>query len=65
MGFITSVMVAFLLFFVRKSGVDSERKKHAIAKADAALDEAQRWANRPAGRDDTIKRLRELADDRD
>jgi len=64
---ITAVISAIAAAFVwsRQTGVDSEKKKQAIKEAGDALDEAQKWADRPADRGATIIRLRDAAKRKD
>ena len=60
---ISAITAAFV--WSRQTGIDSEKKKQAIKEAGEAFDEAKKWANRPADRDATIVRLRDLAKRKD
>ena len=56
---ISAITAAFV--WSRQTGVDSEKKKQAIKEAGDALDEANKWVDRPRDRGATIIRLREWA----
>ena len=60
---VSAITAAFV--WSRQTGVDNEKKKQAIKEAADALDDANKWANRPHDRGATIIRLRRLAKERE
>lgn len=60
--FLFKIGVALGLF---AAGINEEKKRQAIKEALAAHDEAQKWADKPVNRSDTVKRLRKRAKRKD